>query len=195
MVGIAGFMLPALSAYFKMLTPLVLILNVLLLGYFHKEIKNLKNLIVFFSIFAGGILIEIIGVQTGIIFGNYHYGDGLGWKIFDTPVLIGINWLFLSYTSSTLFENIKINLWLKVLFSSTIMVIYDIVLEKVAPHLDMWYWENDKIPLQNYLAWFVISFIFIALLKIFKVNTSNKISSIVLLSQFAFFVILAFYFN
>jgi len=191
LVGIAGFMIPYLKTIFISLTPLVLLFNFLLLVIYHNDKKNIKNLSIFVFIFISSILVEMAGVHTGKIFGIYHYGDGLGLKIHGTPLLIGLNWLFLSYTSSSLFTRFKINKLFQIVLASLVMVIYDLVLEQVAPHLDMWHWENNLIPLQNYIAWFVLALIFNSLITYFKINTSNKIAATVLFTQFFFFVVLA----
>ncbi|MBK9076996.1 MAG: carotenoid biosynthesis protein [Flavobacteriales bacterium] len=46
-------------------------------------------------VFVSSYLVETLGVHTGVIFGTYWYGDVLGAKLFDTPLLIGVNWLIL----------------------------------------------------------------------------------------------------
>jgi putative membrane protein len=39
----------------------------------------------------------MLGVHTGILFGNYKYGNALGLKLNDVPILIGINWFIVVY--------------------------------------------------------------------------------------------------
>ena len=58
-----------------------------------KKIKMLRFFIFAFSI---GFLVEVIGVNYGIIFGNYTYGKVLGFKVLNVPLMIGVNWFFLS---------------------------------------------------------------------------------------------------
>lgn len=141
------------------------------------------------------MIVEIVGVKTKLIFGNYIYASGLGFKIFNTPVIIGLNWLFLTYTSTSIIDKFKINCFLKVIAASFLMIMYDLVMEQVAPKMDMWSWKNDIIPLQNYIAWFVFAIIFNSLIKIFKINTQNPLALIIFCSQFLFFVILLIYFQ
>jgi putative membrane protein len=40
---------------------------------------------------VAGFFIEAIGVNTGLIFGNYVYKTTLGWKFLETPLIIGVN--------------------------------------------------------------------------------------------------------
>jgi len=135
----------------------------------------------------------MIGVNTGIIFGVYSYGPNLGLKILNTPVIIGLNWLILVYTTSSMFEKINIHVNYKILLASAIMLAYDIVLEQVAPFTGMWNWHEGNIPVRNYMAWFVIALIFHTLLKTVGIKTENAVSKNLFISQFVFFLILAIF--
>jgi putative membrane protein len=48
------------------------------------------------GVFQAGYLLEMFGVKTGRIFGEYIYGNNLGYKWNDVPLIIGLNWLMLS---------------------------------------------------------------------------------------------------
>jgi bisanhydrobacterioruberin hydratase len=189
MVGVAGMSIPASSDFFILLTPYALILNMFLLAINHHSKFSIKHLSAFIFIYVASLAVEIAGVQSGIIFGSYTYGSGLGIKLFDTPLLIGLNWVFLIYASSTLVQQWKLPAVTRVLAASVIMVLYDLVLEHVAPKIDMWSWEGNQIPIQNYVAWFVLSLIFHSVLEIFKIRNKNKLAAPVLLIQFAFFIV------
>lgn len=194
-VGLLGFVIHYTNNLFKILIPYALITNFFVLFYFHKSKQIRKDIIIFLIIFLGGLIVEIIGVKTKIIFGNYTYGNGLGLKIFNTPIIIGLNWLFLTYTTTTIVDKLKTSNFVKIVLASLLMIIYDIVLEQVAPCIDMWSWKNDIVPLQNYVAWFVLALVFNTLIKTFKVNTKNTLSVIILCCQFVFFGILLIYFK
>jgi len=192
-IGVAGILLPFTSSFFVALTPLALIMSFVLLMFQHKTF-DVKTITVFSLIFIGGLAFEITGVATGDIFGNYSYGNALGPKIAGTPYLMGINWILMIYLSASVIENVKIHQILKILLSSVIMVCYDLILEQVAPGMDMWKWENNQIPFQNYVAWFSIALLFHSLVKLFKINTYNELSVTILISQFLFFTLLLFKF-
>src|SRR6187402_1961516 len=67
------------------LTPLNLIVNIAMLLYFHKDWN--RNFIISAIVIAiAGFAIEVIGVKTGAVFGNYFYGKSLGFKILEVPV-------------------------------------------------------------------------------------------------------------
>ena len=189
-VGIVGFMFPLTNALFVKLIPLALLLSFILLLFFHDTEITKKTLFAFAAIFISAFVVESVGVNTGIIFGQYSYGSGLGLKLFETPLIIGINWLFLVYTSAVVVNRIDTTDLFKIVLASGIMIVYDVVLEQMAPKLDMWYWCNDVIPLQNYIAWLILALLFHTLLKIGCVNIKNRIATLLLVCQFLFFVVL-----
>ena len=188
-VGTLGFLIPYTKSLFIAITPIALVLSVYLLALYHQEYSK-KTILVFAIIYLLGFFIEVIGVKTGLIFGSYEYGSGLGLKVFKTPLLIGINWLFLTYTSVSILDHFKINKFLTILLAPFLMLTYDIVLEQLAPKMDMWSWQDSSIPLQNYISWYLIALVFAALLKVFRINTKNTMSGIVLICQFVFLMLL-----
>ena len=72
-----------------------------------------KQMLAFFLIFLLGFVVEVVGVQTGLIFGSYSYGATLGVKLFDTPLLIGLNWIFVSYSSYSIACQVSDNKYLQ----------------------------------------------------------------------------------
>jgi len=190
LVGLIGMLLPMTNALFLGLIPFALILSFLVLSFFHASTIEPKVIVCFLVIYILSFVVEAVGVKTGVVFGFYKYGDGLGFKLFDTPLIIGFNWLFLVYTSSAVVEKTKYSSVVKILLASSLMLLYDIVMEQVAPKLDMWSWENGIIPLQNYVVWFGLAVIFNSLLTILKISIENKLSSLLLATQFMFFLLL-----
>lgn len=189
-IGIAGMLLPVTSGLFIFLTPMALLMSFGLLILHHQPGFNTKNIAVFSFIFISGIVVEVIGVQTGLIFGTYTYGKGLGLKIFDTPILIGMNWLLLVYTTGTIMQKVNIAPVLRIAAGASMMLVYDLVLEQVAPKMDMWSWENNEVPVNNYMAWWLIAVFFHSLIEIFGIKLRNPLSITILATQFLFFVVL-----
>jgi putative membrane protein len=188
-VGLLGFVIPYTKGVFIFITPFALLLNTYLLMVYHKAYK-LKDILLFLVILLSGFTIEVIGVKTGLIFGHYTYGNALGIKLFETPLLIGINWLFLTYTATAITGYLKVKKWLVVIVAPFFMVIYDLILEQVAPKMNMWSWQNSEVPIKNYVAWYAIAMVFVALLTVFKIDTKNPLAPIIFISQFIFFGLL-----
>jgi bisanhydrobacterioruberin hydratase len=194
LVGIAGFIYAPTREFFSRLTPLALLLSAGFLVWFHQPKFQLKMLLAFGFIFIFSFLVEAIGVKTGVIFGEYIYGKGLGIKVLETPLLIGLNWLMLVYCTKIIAEQISGDSTIQLFFAPFLMVIYDLILEQAAPLLNMWSWADEKIPVQNYISWYLLAFLFHLLLQKTKTQFSNKLAGPVFVIQFLFFVILVMYF-
>lgn len=154
------------------------------------SIKLIKAIIVIYLI---GVLAEVLGVRYNIIFGNYYYGNSLGPQVLEVPLIIGFNWLTLSFAtygvSSYLFKNKTII----TVFASILMVLTDYIIEPMAGALDFWYWAEGNIPIQNYVGWFFVSLIIHSILVKMNFKFNIKLCMALLLSQILFFTIQ--YFN
>jgi putative membrane protein len=188
-VGIAGMLIPASRKLFISLTPINLIMNLLLLFLFHEG-RWEKLILPGIAIYLAGYLVELAGVNTGIIFGEYSYGEVLGPKLFDTPLMIGVNWLILVYAVWAFVRKVKASAMMKYLLAALLMMLYDLFLEPSAISMGMWSWVGEGIPLQNYLAWFIISFGMFIFLDLTLRDYKNKIASAVFTVQLMFFLIL-----
>lgn len=193
-IGVIAIYIPFTSSLFISLTPLTLLMSLGFLALYIAE-NNTKTLLFFLFVFIVGYFIEVIGVNTGLIFGHYKYGETLGYKVFETPLMMGFNWVLMIYLTASLTENIKNPVAVKVLMASALMIVYDLILEQFAPALGMWTWQNNDIPLQNYFAWFGVSLLFHSLLRALKIKTANTLSVVIYLCQILFFIALTFKFK
>jgi bisanhydrobacterioruberin hydratase len=192
-VGVAGILWITTRPVFIGLIPAALLLNTIILLIFHSWNKSKTDLFVFILIFAGSFTAEVIGVRTGLLFGHYSYGPSLGVKVWGVPLIIGLNWFVLVYAASGLFSKLRWHAAYSLFFPAVALVIYDILLEIMAPRLQMWHWHSGAVPLKNYFDWFLLSILLLGILKVFKVNTKNPLSATVFFSQFTFFLILTIF--
>lgn len=189
LVGIVGMAIPVIRPFFQQLTPFHLLLSLGLLFWFHKE-WNIP-----FGIFclAAGVIgygAEVSGVHTGFPFGNYWYGPVLGVQVFEVPLMIGVNWLLLSYMAGHFFQAKIQNDILAALASAILMVAIDFIIEPVAISLDFWQWEGNVVPLQNYLGWLGVAFVIQLIYRKAGFTKSNAVSDFLLLNLILFFAIL-----
>ncbi|MEM7368967.1 MAG: carotenoid biosynthesis protein [Bacteroidota bacterium] len=133
-----------------------LVLSVGALALFHRE-WTVNFGIFAFAVFWIGYLVEFVGVKTGVIFGNFRFGEALGPKIGGVPPLIGFNWLILTYISGIIVQKWSSNLWVRATLGAILMVVIDLIMEPMAMSFDLWVWQNGIIPVQNFFAWFVIA--------------------------------------
>ena len=173
---------------FASLTPLNLFISTTLLFVNQTNATRMKFFIVF-TIFFVGMIAEILGVQYGLIFGNYEYGNNLGLKLLGVPILIGFNWVVLTVIcgsiSSKIFKKSKV---LSIILGITLMLLIDITLEPIAPVLDYWEFSGSKAPLQNYIGWGITSLITQTLYQYFYKTKEFIFSINLFIAQFLFFL-------
>jgi len=187
--GIIGLSIESTKSLFQMLTPFNLLATAAILLHFEKN-KTPRYFIFILATFVLGYGFEVFGVHTGLLFGEYAYGATLGFKVFEVPLVIGLNWVVLIYITRGVAEKIFSKEIFTILFSSILMVLLDLLIEPVAIKLDFWQWSSDNIPLQNYLGWFLLS-VLIQYVG-FKIlpALNNKLCLRLLLIQFVFFLVL-----
>lgn len=184
--GIIGLNIPQTAELFKFLTPFNLIASLAILLYFHNDYN--RNFFIFSIIaFFVGYFIEVIGVKTGVIFGEYQYETTLGFKILNVPPVIGVNWLLLVYCVGSSFCRVTKPLYFKVLYGALLMTMFDFLAEPIAIRLQMWSWKGGIPPVQNYIAWFFVSAVLLTLFHSLPFRKDNKISLWLLILQICFF--------
>lgn len=187
-VGVVGIS-SSYTNLFLALTPVHLLISLGILLAVHPS-WSIKELIVMLFVAVLGFLVEVLGVNTGFPFGSYSYGGVLGFKVWNTPLLIGANWLMLIYATHGISRKIFSRPILVILLGSVLMVALDVVLEPAAIHLGFWTWELASPPLENYLAWGVVSAFFHFLFLKFVPKYANNIAGPLYVLQFVFFVMI-----
>ena len=185
-VGILLFWIQETKPFFIFLTPFSLILSFAAVLVFQKE-WTLKWIIACIFVFTGALVIEIIGVNKGTLFGRYYYGNALGIKILDTPILIGLNWLILVYCTSAIVNHFAKKKITRIFLGALLMVAYDVLLEYVAPAMDMWSWETRYPGIRNFVMWFLTALVFHVLFQLLDLKIENKPARYLFLIQILFF--------
>jgi putative membrane protein len=83
----------------------------------------------------------------------------------DVPLAIGFAWLGMIVSSAALSQRLLSsrlagNPHGMALAIALLMVIFDFFMEPAAMRLGYWSWRDGVVPLQNYLAWFVLGYVF-----------------------------------
>lgn len=190
LVGLIGFLNSEWESLFIALVPYHLLLMLAFLIYSTDDFSNNIKLFALI-IYLAGFFIEVIGVNSGLIFGNYTYGEALGIKLWSTPLMIGVNWLVLVYCTGVLLEKLNFqNRFFFATIGALILVAIDFLIEPVAVRFDYWSWAGGQIPLQNYIGWFIFSFLLFLVFKAFEFNKKNTAAITLLLAQIGFFLAL-----
>lgn len=200
--GFIGMNTPARDWFISM-TPLTLSLMAVLL--FVTESNRGKALYGFFILcFLTGFIAELIGVNTGTLFGDYAYGSTMGIKWMGVPLLIGLQWFVTIYSVGHLTSFIFLRTgwnanptidrnWNKAILGAGITTLFDFILEPAAIDLGYWHWLPDgEIPICNYVCWFFISAILqYSFFRIKMLSTQlNMFAIILLFIQSIFFMLL-----
>jgi len=187
-VGLIGFLLPVSQPYFIKLVPFHLLLMFAIIIFAYNG--NVKRLLLFVSgVFLCGFLVEVLGVHTGKIFGSYYYGNTLGYKIAAVPLLMGVNWVILIFSVGQTMKALRIrNSILASLLGALLLVIFDYFLEPVAMKFNYWQWDWHEIPVQNFIAWLMVSVILLKFYYALDLKQQKYIGPTMLITQFLFFV-------
>ena len=207
--GVIGILYTPYKDWFIKNTPLNLCLMTVLLLWVQEE-KNSSFFLFFFIAFVTGMGVEMIGVNTGLLFGSYTYGQVLGPKINGVPFLIGLNWFVVIFCSAAVLQ--KMQDWLAAKMESTgtamsaklatisllvdgalLAALFDWLMEPVAMKLGFWQWKNGEIPFYNYTCWFVVSLVLLALLRKLAFQKANHFAVHLFIIQVLFFLALRTY--
>ena len=191
LVGLVGMSIGPFKSFFVGLSffHLLLSFGVLLLG--RKKYGSHFWLFLCLA-FITGMTVEWIGVHTGFLFGDYHYGSVLGPKLAGVPLIIGVNWAMLSVVSAALLSSLKLAFWLEVILAAILMVFLDFLMEPVAVKLGFWYWKGGVIPSFNYVCWFLIAGLLQFVYRKWRLNETNNVAVALFIYMTIFFTFLNF---
>lgn len=145
-----------------------------------------KHTVIFFIMtMSVSWIYEEIGVETGQIFGAYHYTDVLGAKFGHVPILIPLAWFMMIYPSYVIANHIAsshhrkehgviFQIVLLSLLSAIVMTTWDFVIDPYlsGPTQKAWIWEKGGpyfgIPLQNFAGWMLTTFTIYLLFRLFE---------------------------
>lgn len=188
-VGLWGLLFSGEPVYFQRLTPMNLLLTNALLFSFHRR-WNVAFLLFAAVVFLVGFFSEIIGIHTGLLFGNYSYGAALGLKLWEVPLLIGLNWLMLVYITGHISNYTGLHWAAKAFVGALLMVLLDFFIEPVAVRYDFWSWQNGHIPFSNYIGWFAVALLLHLYFQKGNFFKRNGLAPYVYAVQFLFFICL-----
>lgn len=191
-VGLIGLLTEKYHSYFLKLSFFNLILTfVLLLLGRKKDFGKFLAFLLFTYVIS--FLAEYLGSNYGYLFGEYSYGNNLGFKYLGVPIVIGLNWGILMVSSASIATYVQVSNTLKALIAGLLMTVLDYFIEPIAISSDYWQWDNGQIPIFNYICWFVLGFLLQLLYFRLKLNEKNAFHATIFLVMGLFFLILNLY--
>ena len=176
------------SEWFISATPLNLSINFALLLINCNSHKWFFHMVVLG--FLTGMITEILGVQRGWIFGDYQYGNALGYKILGVPILIGVNWALLTIITAAIAQQFYENLFMRIVIGVCLMILLDLLIEPIAPVLDFWAFEGGNAPLQNYIGWTAVAIFLQSIFHYFRIEVKGWFPNQLYILQIIFFTVL-----
>jgi putative membrane protein len=164
-----------------------------LLMLFHKS-HTLRFWLALLACGLLGFLVEVLGTNTGLVFGSYSYGNSLGAKLWGTPLVMAVNWMMLPYMVMVLVSKWQWGYCYKVAGSALVLTGYDLLIEPVAIRLDMWAWESGHNSIHNSIGWFVVSLAIFGVLYKSKIDVQNRLAPKLFVIQGVFFLTLSLVF-
>jgi putative membrane protein len=119
---------------------------------------------------GGGLVVEAVGVSTGIPFGAYAYADTLGWKVAGVPLVIPLAWTMMAYPALVVGRQITARRWLGPVVAGAALASWDLFLDPQMVAAGHWTWEQEGapallgVPLTNFAGWFVVATAMMAVL-------------------------------
>ncbi|MAO45783.1 MAG: carotene biosynthesis protein [Crocinitomicaceae bacterium] len=185
-IGAIGFRYDIFLPLFKLLTPYNLLLT-LVICLFYVPFK--KFILPFIYVFTIGYVLEIVGVETKLLFGDYDYnGSVLGTQLFNVPLIIGVNWFILTIGTRACANWLTKSTYLQIVYAAILMVGLDILIEPIAIQYKFWNWAQHDAPKQNYLMWFIASIVMQAIITKKSSLIPYSLGFTIVASQLIFFV-------
>jgi putative membrane protein len=147
-----------------------------------------RGLFFVFLIFASGLISEVIGVNTGLIFGGFYtYQGDNQFMLWGVPPMIPLFWgafIYAGYNISTSFlywlnkrkpdkhaKNWETLLRL-ILLDGLIVVAIDLVMDPLQVQAGNWAWVSGgdyfQIPVNNFTGWFAVTAITTGIFRLYE---------------------------
>ncbi|EFI85142.1 hypothetical protein HMPREF0556_10341 [Listeria grayi DSM 20601] len=156
--------------------PFFLLLYALCMLEISGVMRNMKLLFSFLGFGVACYVLEVASVHFSIPFGTYGYTSVLGSPVYGVPFTIVFAWIAVFINCWGL--AISAGRFWQALETACYIVLFDLILDPVAIFEGYWEWNANGfyygIPLQNFLSWFVIAFLFALLLNKHHSKSTTK---------------------
>ena len=119
---------------------------------------------------GGGFVAEAVGVRSGVPFGDYSYGDSLGWQLAGVPVIIPLAWAMMAYPALVIAR--RLTRRFVPIVAGVALAAWDLFLDPQMVSAGHWSWQDQTpalpgvpgIPLTNYLGWLAVALVMMTVL-------------------------------
>lgn len=118
-----------------------------------------------------GFAAEAIGVHTGLPFGDYRYGSGLGPTLAGVPLVIPLAWAMMTHPAAVVATRLARSAPARILIGAWALASWDVFLDPQMVAAGEWHWYGvgsalpgvGQIPLSNYAGWLLVAVVVMAL--------------------------------
>jgi putative membrane protein len=132
------------------------------------------------------VAVEAVGLATGVPFGGYRYGAGLGPAVLGVPVLVPLAWLMMAWPSRVLARRLTAGVRpgrrgaALVVIGAAVLAGWDVVLDPQMVQAGYWTWAHPRpglpgigtVPLTNLAGWLLAGLLLMALLEVLVARTA-----------------------
>jgi len=121
---------------------------------------------------GGGLLVEVIGLNTGVPFGNYVYTGGLSSLVFGVPWVIPLAWAMFAYPCLVVARRVSRNPAVVPIIAAVALASWDLFLDPMMVAEGYWKFSDigrvlphvTNVPALNFVGWFITSLVMMAVL-------------------------------
>jgi len=125
---------------------------------------------------GGGLVIEAVGLATGLPFGEYRYTDALGPSLLGVPLVVPAAWTMMSYPALVVGRRLAAALGCgrgaTTVLGAWALASWDVFLDPQMVDAGNWYWLDPTpalpgvpgIPVSNFAGWLLVALVMIAAL-------------------------------
>ena len=133
-------------------TPLYLFLALVIILLYFTQFNAGVILLLAITFFLG-FVVEILGLNFGLIFGNYSYGQNLGFMCFGVPLMMSVIWILLIIIKSDIPRIVSKNVLETTLVASALITALHMIIEISATRFYFWEFDDRVVTIQNYLIY------------------------------------------
>jgi uncharacterized membrane protein len=114
---------------------------------------------------GGGLAVEVVGVHTGLPFGEYAYSDRLGPRLLGVPLVVPLAWTWMAWPAWLAAVRLTASPVWRVAVATVALAAWDVFLDPQMVAAGQWVWHTPiptlpgvtGVPIGNYLGWLVVS--------------------------------------
>ena len=121
---------------------------------------------------GGGLLVESVGVHTGVPFGTYGYTGTLGIEVLGVPLVVPLAWTMMAWPALVVGRTLARGPWAVTAVGALALATWDVFIDPQMVAAGHWTWANPEpglpfvpgVPLTNYAGWVLVSVLMIGVL-------------------------------